>query len=125
MKTNKRKTFLALLTGVWLAGATLLLLPLPQTASAVAPVKGQDKAGKNCERKDTPGSSTFGKCENVCKDKEVTRDALNNRWVCQAYKSTGKAQLEQAPNSGGVLDAGPKPKPPLTAGAKTGKAKKN
>lgn len=48
------------------------------------PVLGQDKTGKDCERKETNGGSTFGKCETICKDKEVTRDALNNRWVCKA-----------------------------------------
>jgi hypothetical protein len=47
-------------------------------------VQGQDKAGKNCERKETGGGSTFGKCETICNGKDLTRDALNDRWVCSA-----------------------------------------
>lgn len=125
MKTNLQKLCVVALNTVLLVGAALLVLPLPQNAAAFERVQGQDKAGKNCERKDTSGSSTFGRCENVCKDKEVTRDAPNNRWVCQAYKSTVKSQAQQAPSNGGVLEAGPKPKPPRTEGAKAGKAKKN
>jgi len=48
------------------------------------PPKGQDKKGQKCERQEKNGS-TFGNCESptICKDKEVTRDALNNRWVCK------------------------------------------
>ena len=76
---------------------------------------GQDVTGKNCERKDTSESSTFGKCESVCKDKEVTRDAENNRWVCSAAKSVGTRPLETITS---------KPKQQPSAGSKSVKAKK-
>lgn len=128
MNTKRIKILLALTNAALLIAVTLLTSPLPQTASAFERVQGQDKTGKNCERVDTPESSTFGKCESVCKDKEVTRDALNNRWVCKAAKTVKTIPLGQAATGGvKVLDAGtnPKPKLPTTAGTKTGKAKKN
>jgi hypothetical protein len=132
MKTKRTKIIFACLNALLLYAATLFVTPLPQSATAFERVVGQDKTGKNCERIDTPGSSTFGKCESVCKDKEITRDALNNRWVCKAAKAAGaQAGAHQVPTNGQVLDAGsnPKPKPPLTAGikggTKAGKAKKN
>ncbi len=124
---NKRiKILLALTTAVLLIAATLLTSPLPQTASAFEKVQGQDKTGKNCERQDTAGSSTFGKCESVCKGKDVVRDALNNRWVCKAY-AVGGAQTgaTHTPLNGQVLDSStPKPKPPKAAAPKADKAKK-
>ncbi|MCI0389198.1 MAG: hypothetical protein MOB07_10615 [Acidobacteria bacterium] len=100
----------------------------PASALAFEKKVGQDVAGKNCERIDTPESSTFGKCENVCKDKEVTRDAPNNRWVCKASKSVvARPRVDRAPVADEAQDPGAKPpskhQPP--AGANTGKAKKN
>lgn len=52
-------------------------LPIPPR-----PPTGLDKAGKNCDRIEADGSSTYGKCETVCPYKPVTRDTVNNRWVC-------------------------------------------
>src|SRR5438046_2660796 len=66
--------------------------------AAVACVLGVAALAKNqtelsstamCERKETNGTSTFGKCDSICKGQEVTRDAANNRWVCSAAKSSG------------------------------------
>src|SRR5262245_33338310 len=87
MKTTNFKTSLAIIGAVLLSAAALISPQSPASALAFEKKQGQDVAGKNCERIDTPGSSTFGKCENVCKDKEVTRDAPNNRWVCKASKA--------------------------------------
>jgi hypothetical protein len=126
MKTNHSKLFIA--SAALLCAAIMLATLAPRAAFAFEKVQGQDKAGKNCERIDTPGSSTFGKCENVCKDKEVTRDAPNNRWVCKSAKTVKTTPLHDRVTGGvKVLDAGsnPKPKQPATAGAKAGKAKKN
>lgn len=127
MKTNHTKFFLSFISTALLFAVTLFVTPLPQNALAFEKVQGQDKTGKNCERIDTPGSSTFGKCENVCKDKEVTRDAPNNRWVCKATKVTGaQTGLNHVPLNGQVLDAGNQPstKAPRAEGVKAGKAKK-
>jgi hypothetical protein len=73
-------------------------------------MKGQDKAGKNCERQDSKFSSTFGKCENVCKDKEIVRDAPNNKWVCQGGKAASTNTTTPRPPKGGVIvqDAPPR-----------------
>jgi hypothetical protein len=126
---KKTKNFRTLMTAALLLTGTWLVTPLPQTVSAFERVQGQDKTGKNCERVDSPGSSTFGKCENVCKDKEITRDAPNNRWVCHATKAAGAAQAgaTQAPLNGQVLDQGgnSSPKAPRADGIKGGKTKKN
>ena len=128
MKTNQTKLFTTIFTTALLGAALLLATPAPRTALAFEKVQGQDKTGKNCERVDTPGSSTFGKCENVCKDKEVTRDALNNRWVCKASVRVSTTPLtDRVKGSAQVVEAVPNPKPkqPATVGAKAGKAKKN
>jgi hypothetical protein len=70
-----------------IAGAALLCvatwMAAPSETVVSVTVKGQDKAGKNCERVDPKGGSVFGKCERVCKDLEVVRDAGNKRWVCK------------------------------------------
>ena len=64
----------------------------------------------------------------MCKDKEVTRDALNNRWVCKASKAVVKSPLgqtatvaETAQNPG----ANPTPKKQPSVRPKAGKIKKN
>src|SRR5262245_56972815 len=50
---------------------------------------GKDYTGQNCEHKTGPESSTFGKCENVCGDQEITgKDRVNNRWVCGGQPDT-------------------------------------
>ena len=124
MKTSK--TLFALLAAALLGAATLFSSPAPSAAWAFERVQGQDKAGKNCERIDTPGSSTFGKCENVCKDKEITRDAPNNRWVCKASKVVvNRTPITRVP---GVKlqeqNANPNPQRQTPDAAKVGKAKK-
>ena len=47
------------------------------------PPQGQNKKDERCELKGKNGS-TYGKCQIVCKDKNVTKDRVNNRWVCAA-----------------------------------------
>jgi hypothetical protein len=87
MKVSNDKIRFTFACGLLLSAAALISAPSHITALAFEKIQGQDKTGKNCERKDTAESSTFGRCENVCKDKEVTRDAENNRWVCSATKT--------------------------------------
>ncbi|MBI1764616.1 MAG: hypothetical protein HYR56_24600 [Acidobacteria bacterium] len=128
MQLNYRRILFTFVNAALLYAATLMVTPLPPSVTAFERVQGQDKAGKNCERIDSPGSSTFGKCENVCKDKEVTRDAPNNRWVCKAAKTVGaQTGANHVPLNGQVLDAGSKApaKAPRTEGVKAGKTKKN
>src|SRR5689334_17878589 len=114
MKTTNSKTLFAFTGAILLCTATLLSPSAPLAAFAFEKVQGQDKTGKNCERVDTAGSSTFGKCESVCKGKDVTRDAPNNRWVCKASKLVvgrpsiegvpSDAKSEQAPSSSSSSD---------------------
>lgn len=129
MKTTNFKTMFAAAGAVLLSAAALISFQSPASALAFDKKKqGQDVTGKNCERVDTPGSSTFGKCENVCKDKEVTRDAENNRWVCKASKAAvTRPHGERAPVADKVKDSDVKPtsRPQTHAGSKTAKAKKN
>jgi hypothetical protein len=129
MKTTNFKTMFAAAGAVLLSAAALISFQSPASALAFDKKKqGQDVTGKNCERVDTPGSSTFGKCENVCKDKEVTRDAENNRWVCKASKAAvSRPRGERAPVGDKVLDPGAtsNPRPQTQAGSKAVKAKKN
>ena len=127
MKVTNFKTLCAVFAAGLLSAATFISSQSPTSALAFENKQGQDVAGKNCERIDTPESSTFGKCENVCKDKEVTRDAPNNRWVCKASKSVvARPRVERAPVADKAQDPGAKPpskhQPPATS--KTGKAKK-
>jgi transcription initiation factor TFIIIB Brf1 subunit/transcription initiation factor TFIIB len=64
----------------------------------------------------------------VCKDKEVTRDAENNRWVCKASKAVvSRPGINRAPVGDIVKDADVKPKSgrETHADSKTAKAKKN
>jgi hypothetical protein len=127
MKTTNFKTLFAVLGAGLLSAATLISSQSPASVMAFEKKQGQDVAGKNCERIDTPESSTFGKCENVCKDKEVTRDAANNRWVCNAAKTVGgRPRVDKVP-IGGKLEisgANPSPKQQAPTGSKTAKAKK-
>jgi hypothetical protein len=128
MKTTKFKTLFAVLGAGLLSAATLISSQSPASVLAFDQKKvGQDVSGKNCERKDTAESSTFGKCENVCKDKEVTRDAPNNRWVCNAAKTVGSRPRVDKVVVGGKLEvsgANPSPKQQAPTGSKTAKAKK-
>ena len=129
MKTNTSKMFITFAAALLFCAATSLTTT--QQTAAFESVKGEDKTGKKCERKDTPGSSTFGNCETICKGKDVVRDALNNRWVCKVY-AVGGAQTgaTHTPLNGQVLDgqvfvgSTPKPKPPKAAAPKAGKAKR-
>ena len=127
MKTTISKTMFAFFSAALLS-VTVLLSSQSQTAVlAFEKVQGQDKTGKNCERVDTPESSTFGKCENVCKDKEVTRDAENNRWVCQASKAVvSRPIVGRAPIGGKIEQVSPTPpvKPQMVGATKSGKSKK-
>lgn len=66
-------------------------------------VQGQDKIGKKCERKEMNGTSTFGNCENVCDGKDVTRDALNNRWVCKASLVVDTSFVRRSPMTAAML----------------------
>jgi hypothetical protein len=80
MKKNHWKTSLTI------AGAALLCAAIwmvaPSETAAFPPVKGQDMAGKKCERVEPSGGSVFGKCEKVCKDLEVIHDPRRKGWVC-------------------------------------------
>jgi hypothetical protein len=128
MKTTNFKTLFAAAGAVLLLAAALISSQSPASALAFDKKQGQDVAGKNCERVDTAESSTFGKCENVCKDKEVTRDAENNRWVCKASKAVvSRPSINKAPVGDIVKDSDVKPNPRREphAGSKTAKAKKN
>ncbi|HKQ80517.1 MAG TPA: hypothetical protein VJ810_42880 [Blastocatellia bacterium] len=128
MKATNFKTLCAIISVGLLSAATFISSQSPTSALAFEKKQGQDVKGKNCERVDTKESSTFGKCENVCKDKEVTRDAANNRWVCNATKTvTSRPGIGNAPVLDTVKDPGaktPSKHQPQT-GSKTGKAKQN
>jgi hypothetical protein len=128
MKATNFKTLCAVISAGLLSAATFISSQSPTSALAFDNKRGQDLPGKDCERIDTKESSTFGKCENVCKDKEVTRDAPNNRWICKASKAVvARPRVERAPVSDKAQDPGAKPpskhQPP--AASNTGKAKKN
>lgn len=73
-----------LISKTWLiASISIGMLGLGASLSYTAPEKkGQDVAGRNCERIDSPESSTFGKCESVCKDLVVVPGM--NGYVCKA-----------------------------------------
>ena len=66
-----------------IAGISIGMLMLGSSLSyTAAERKGQDVAGRNCERIDSTESSTYGKCENVCKDLVVVSGP--NGLVCKA-----------------------------------------
>jgi len=52
--------------------------------------KGEDVAGNSCSRDNGPGKQrTFGKCEKVCKGKEVTKDpagVYGGQYTCSAVE---------------------------------------
>jgi hypothetical protein len=118
--------YLCAVTGIGLLSASLISSQSLTAAMAFEKKTGQDVRGKECERIDTAESSTFGKCENVCKDKEVTRDAPNNRWVCKAGKTAvRRPRVDSVPLTDKVKDSGAKSpsKNQPSAGPKTVKAK--
>jgi hypothetical protein len=100
MKNNHGKTLLTVAGAALFCAAAWLIAPT-ETAAFVT-VKGQDVADKKCERVEANGSSTFGKCGSVCKDREVTRDVPNNRYVCNAAR-INHADDVRPPKNGGVL----------------------
>ena len=128
MKAPNFKTlFACAITGLLFAAA---LIPLQLNTAAFAfdqKKQGQDHAGKNCERIDTPQSSTFGKCESVCKDKEIVKkDVENNRYVCKAARAVGnRTPVERAPVGDKAQPIQGSPKPQSPAAPKSEKSKKN
>lgn len=128
MKATNFKPLCVVISAGLLSAATFISSQSPASALAFDNKQGQDLPGKDCERIDTKESSTFGKCENVCKGKEVTRDAPNNRWVCKATKAVVvRPRVEKAPVLDKAQDPGAKPptKHQSPATSKTGKANKN
>jgi hypothetical protein len=121
MKQNHWKTLLSSAGVALICAAAWLGAP---ATSAAFTTKGEDKSGQNCELIGSSGSSTFGKCENVCSGKEVTRDAINNRWVCRARMRP--SDTVRPPKSGGVFNQAPRPTAtPVRPGGKTGKVQPN
>ncbi len=127
---NFKTMFAVAVAGLFFAA--ILISSQPNSLVIADPKKqGQDHTGKNCERIDSKESSTFGKCESVCKDKEIIKkDVENNRYVCNAARvkvtrplsekaPTGdvKAQDDKS-NSGGTKATAP-------AAPKATKSKKN
>lgn len=128
MKVTNSKRLFAFISAVLLGAAALISSQSPTAVVAFEQKKtGQDHTGKNCERIDTAESSTFGKCENVCKDKEIVKkDVENNRYVCKASKAaTTRPPVGRIPVGDKVLDATPNPTPkrPPQVAPKAGKAK--
>jgi hypothetical protein len=127
MQAINSKTLFAFISAVSLSVAISISAPAPSALAFDIKKTGQDHAGKNCERIDTAESSTFGKCENVCKDKEIIKkDVENNRYVCKASKAaTTRPPIGRIPPTDKVLDATPNPTPkrPAQVGPKAGKAK--
>ena len=121
MKQNYRKKLLTIVGVALCCAATWLGAT---AASAAFTTKGEDKTGQNCELIGSSGSSTFGKCESVCAGKEVTRDAINNRWVCKAR--IRPSDTVRPPKSGGVYHEPANPTAtPVRFGGKTGKVQAN
>lgn len=130
MKANYFRTLFAFACAALLCAATLISSQSPTSALAFEtkkPTKGQDVGDKNCERIDGPESSTFGKCKSVCKDKDVTWDAVGRRYVCKATASAGgRPGAIRVPIGNAVLESRTKlpPKRPQAANPKAVKAKK-
>ncbi len=124
MKAKYFRTFSAVVCAALLCAATLISSQSLTSAETKKPTKGQDVGDSNCERIDTAESSTFGKCKSVCKDKDVTWDAVGRRYVCNA-KAAVRRPLGQVGQFGDkVLDTQPPKKLPSVT-TKSGKAKKN
>jgi hypothetical protein len=127
MRTNYFRTLLTVASAAVLCAATFISSQSPSAlAETKKPTKGQDVADKDCERIDGPESSTFGKCGSVCKDKDVTWDAVGRRYVCNASKAIVRRPFGQVAPVGGVLtqDTGTKKPPKYQSGDKAVKAKK-
>jgi hypothetical protein len=119
MKTNHWKIMYTVVFAV-LFGAAAFIATQSNNAVQAFEKKGNDAdiAEKNCERIDTPESSTFGKCKNVCEGKTVTWDAVGRRWVCGAKAIVKHPPVNRPP--GATLEVKPKTAAP---GANTGKSK--
>jgi hypothetical protein len=129
MKLTKFKSFLAFVITCMVFALTSIVPGSNGSVNAFdRPKQGQDYTGKNCERIDSAESSTFGKCESVCKDKEITgKDVENNRYICKAAKVVRNPGTKVT-NIGEIKDASPSagtPKPiKQTVNTKTAKDKK-
>jgi hypothetical protein len=118
--TNFKSHSIAIVTSLILIGASI---SAGSSASAFdVKRQGQDLSGKNCERVDSKESSTFGKCESVCKDKEIVKkDVENNRYICNAAAITRPPKTHGS-IGGTVLENASGAKP--SKGAKTEKIEK-
>ncbi|MEW6211964.1 MAG: hypothetical protein AB1631_26650 [Acidobacteriota bacterium] len=131
MKAKYFRTFFAVVCAAMLCAATLISSQSATSALAFEtkkPIKGQDVGDENCERIDSEESSTFGKCKSVCKDKDVTWDAVGKRYVCSAIKSAGsRPHVNTAPVGDKAQYTVVKrtPKRHQAVDPKAGKAKKN
>lgn len=128
MRTNYFRTILTAVVAALLCAATFLSSHAPASALAETkkPTQGQDVGDKNCERIDGPESSTFGKCKSVCKDRNVTWDAVGRRYVCDATKQAGSRPAGvRAPISDAVFEQSDKPARRQSVAPKSVKAKKN
>lgn len=124
MKADHFRTLLFVACAGLLCATTFSHVPTALADQKKA-VVGQDHTGKNCERIDGPESSTFGKCESVCKDKEITgKDAGNNRYVCKASKVVSRGERVPLADLTLAPAADPTPKPKLPASRVVKKAKK-
>ena len=126
MKTNYFRTLLTVVTTALLCAMTFISALAFETKKRT---KGQDVGDSNCERIDTPESSTFGKCKSVCKDKDVTWDAVGRRYVCSASRTVSGHPFGTIKTGGTLVqDTGVKstPKAPSAASTKkSAKAKKH
>ncbi len=126
MKAKYFRTFSAIACAVLFCAATLISSQSLTSAETKKPTQGQDVGDKDCERITGPESSTFGKCKSVCKDKDVTWDAVGRRYVCNAKAAVRRPGI-RVPIGDAVLESSTKqtPKRPPVADTKAKKAKKN
>ncbi len=125
MKATYFKNLLVVAGAALLCATTLISSQSITSAETKKPTKGQDVGDENCERIDTAESSTFGKCKSVCKDKDVSWDAVGRRYVCNATKAAVRRPFGQVgPIGDKVLDTRPPKKLPPVA-PKLGKARKH
>jgi hypothetical protein len=125
--TNFKKLFAIVIAALLFTATSISLQPNPSAFAFDQKKQGQDYKGKNCERIETKEKSTFGKCESVCKDKEITKkDVENNRYVCKAALTLGdRRPVDRVPVDAKVQDVQGSPKPQSPAAPKSGKSKKN
>jgi len=74
---------------------TALAVATPVTPASAEPLKGQDRSGSQCVRKDSAGKEeASGSCGTVCKDKEISTatgedQASGYQYTCKSAASTG------------------------------------